>query len=68
MKKNYEDFIDSLTEKDMEEISNRASKELNERISVQGPTDSLLNITAKASFYISLYLLEKYHNWLNDEN
>lgn len=67
MTKNYSDFIDSLTESDMKDISTKASKALNERISSKEEDDYIYGVMTKSSFFISLYLLEKYHEWLNKD-
>ena len=67
MNKNFDDFINSLDENSKMEISTKASEELKKRRELKPEGErNIYEVISGTSFFMSLCLLEKYHDWLNN--
>ncbi len=69
----FKDFLSTLTEKDFEDMVKTDTVQLAQVSNKMSPEEVQLIITkamtqtAIASIQATLYLIEKYHNWLNQQ-
>ena len=68
--KNFDEFRSSLTEDDIANIADNAQQVLNSARDTftENPKTSLGNQIATTSLFISLGLLERYHEWLQQDS